>query len=90
MSMPKGFKTQNGYGTTKELGGATYHEVADKMNNLGYKMNHSTARNIYVSALIKIAKKVTDLYQIENDDKELKQIAINPSFQSAVSDFMKN
>ena len=90
MSMPKGFKSQNGYGTTKDLGGATYHEVADQMNELGYKMNHSTARNIYVNALIKIAKQVTNLYQIENDSKQLKKIAINPDFQIAVSSFMKN
>tara|TARA_B100000900_G_scaffold412035_1_gene432989 strand:- start:1108 stop:1380 length:273 start_codon:yes stop_codon:yes gene_type:complete len=89
MSMPKGFKTQNGYGTTKDLGGSTYHEVASKMNDLGYKMNHSTARNIYVSALIKIARNVTDLYQVENSEKDLKKIAINPDFQTAISSFMK-
>ena len=59
------------------------------MNEMGYKMNHSTARNIYVNALTKIAKQVTELYDIENDDKNLKKIAINPDFQSAVSTFMK-
>ena len=90
MSMPKGFKSKNGYGTTKELGGVTYHEVASKMNDMGFKMNHSTARNVYVNALIKIAKQVTDLYQMEKDDKQLKKIAINPEFQAAVSDFMKD
>ena len=89
MSMPKGFKSKNGYGTRKDLGGVTYHEVAEKMNNIGYKMNHSTARNIYVNALIKIAKSVSDLYEIKSDQKELKSIAINPDFQAAVSDFMK-
>ena len=90
MSMPKGFKSKNGYGNTKELGGATYHEVADRMNELGYKMNHSTARNVYVNALIKIAKHVSDLYQLDSDNKKLKKIAIDPDFQIAVSDFMKN
>lgn len=89
MSMPKGFKSENGYGTTKELGGATYHQVASVMNDKGYKMNHSTVRNIYISAMMKIAKKVSNLYDLKPSEKEIKSIAINPSFQIAVSDFMK-
>tara|TARA_R110000782_G_scaffold25998_1_gene67087 strand:+ start:279 stop:545 length:267 start_codon:yes stop_codon:yes gene_type:complete len=87
--MPKGFKSQNGYGTTKELGGATYHEVAKEMNEKGYKMNHSSARNIYIKAMIKIAKEVSSLYDLSYNDKEIKKIAINPDFQTAVSDFIK-
>ena len=87
--MPKGFKSQNGYGTTKELGGATYHEVAKVMNEKGYKMNHSSARNIYIKAMMKIAKEVSNLYGLGHDEKEIKKIAINPEFQIAVSDFIK-
>lgn len=89
MSMPKGFKKQNGYATTSDLGGVTYHEVAREMNDLGFKMNHSTARNVYVSALMKIARDVSDLYEMKLDSKEIKEIAIDPRFQGAVSDFMK-
>ena len=88
--MPKGFKSVNGYGTISELGGATYHQVASVMNEKGFKMNHSTVRNIYISALMKIAKEVSDLYDLDHTQKEIKKIAINPSFQIAVSDFMKN
>ena len=90
MSMPKGFKSKNGYGTTKELGGATYHEVAREMNKMGFKMNHSTVRNIYISAMMKIAKEVSSLYDLKHTEGEIKSIAINPGFQIAVSDFMKN
>ena len=89
MSMPKGFKSQNGYGTTKELGGATYHQVAKVMNKKGYKMNHSTARNLFVSGLTKIANNICNLYQRDLNKKELKKIAIDPRFQEAVSEFMK-
>ena len=87
--MPKGFKSDNGYATTKSLGGITYHEVASTMGEKGFKMNHSTARNVYVSALTKIAKRVTDLYDLDLDEKDLKQIAIDPRFQGAVSDYMR-
>ena len=59
------------------------------MVDQGYKMNHSTARNVYVSALTKIARRVTDLYDMDLNEKDLKQIAKDPRFQGAVSDFMR-
>ena len=89
MSMPKGFKSKNGYGTIKNLGGKSYHDIASTMGERGFKMNHSTARNLFVNSLIKIAEKVTDTYGLYLSDKEIKDIAINPDFQEAVSDFMK-
>ena len=76
MAMPKGFKSKNGYGTTKSLGGKSYHEIADHMVDSGFKM--------------KIAEKVTTIYDMNLDKKEIKNIAINPEFQEAVSDFMKD
>jgi hypothetical protein len=88
MAMPKGFKSENGYGTSKKFDGKTYHQIADQLNEEGYKMNHSTARNVYVQALIKIADEVTGLYNLDLDKKDLKKIAINPEFQETIRDFM--
>jgi len=88
MAMPKGFKSENGYGTSKQFDGMTYHQIADELNDQGFKMNHSTARNLYVRALMKIASEVTDLYDVEMDQKKLKKIAINPEFQETIRDFM--
>jgi hypothetical protein len=39
---------------------------------------------------MKIAEKVTTIYDMNLDKKEIKNIAINPEFQEAVSDFMKD
>ena len=88
MSMPKGFKSENGYATAKSLNGSTYHEIAKKMNEEGFKMNHSTARNIFIQSLIKIASEVTSLYELNLKEKELKRIAIDPRFQSSIRYFM--
>jgi len=90
MAMPKGFKSKNGYGTTKSLGGKSYHEIADHMVDSGFKMNHSTARNVFVNSLIKIAEQVTSVYDMSLDKKQIKDIAINPEFQEAIADFMKD
>lgn len=88
MAMPKGFKSENGYGTSKLFDGMTYHEIADSMRESGYKMNHSTARNVFVNALIKVADEIAELYQLELTDKDLKRLAINPGFQDSVRGFM--
>ena len=53
-------------------------------------MNHSTARNVFVNSLIKIASEVTTLYELKLSNSELKKIAINPFFQGAISDFMRD
>ena len=90
MPMPKGYKKETGYGSTKSLGGLSYHQIANKMNEKNYKMNHSTARNIFVSGLIKIADELTSLHDKKLTKSELKKIAIDPRFQEAVADYMKD
>ena len=89
MPMPKGYKKETGYGSTKSLGGMSYHQIARKMNEKDYKMNHSTARNLFVSGLTKIAESITQLHDMKLDKKSLKNIAIDPRFQEAISDYMK-
>ena len=88
MPMPKGYKSTNGYATKNDLGGKTYHEISDEMQSQGFKMNHSTARNVFVNALIKVADEIADLYQLELTDKDLKRLAINPDFQDSVRGFL--
>jgi len=88
MSMPKGFKSESGYGTSKLFEGMTYHQIADSMRESGFKMNHSTARNLFINSLIKVASELSVLYDLNLDHAALKKIAINPSFQESVRDFM--
>ena len=89
MAMPKGFKSENGYGTSKLFDGLTYHEIADTMRESGYKMNHSTARNIFLRSMKKIATKVCGLYDIEPTEENIKRISAHPDFQAGIADFMK-
>jgi len=86
--MPKGFKSKNGYGSAKMFDGKTYHQISDEMKMRGYKMNHSSCRNEYIKALIKIAKQISDLYELDHDFDQLKKIAIDPDFQESVRKFM--
>lgn len=88
MSMPKGFKSEHGYATSKSLCGKTYHEISDIMVEQGFKMNHSTARNVFISSLKKIASEMASLYGLTLNDAQIKKIAIDPRFQEAIKEFM--
>ena len=90
MTMPKGFKSKNGYATTSELGGKSYQQIADIMTDKGYKMNHSTARNLCVDGLKKIVAKVISHQGLTLSDKEIKRIAKDPRFQSGLCDIIKD
>mgnify|MGYP001048210951 CR=1 FL=1 len=89
MSMPKGYKKETGYGTTKSLGGLSYHAIANEMNERDYKMNHSTARNLFVNGLIKIAENICKTYGRDLSPQDIKKIAIDPRFQESVAEFMR-
>ena len=86
--MPIGHKMDNGYSTTKDMGGKSYQEIADHMTEAGFKMNHSTARNVLVSGLMKIAKPLCELQERSHTPAELKKLAKNPDFQQSVAYFL--
>ena len=89
MPMPKGYKKETGYGSAKSLGGMSYHKIAETMNEKNFKMNHSTARNVFVSGLMKIANNISKMQGHNFDNKKLKKIAIDPRFQEAVAEYMR-
>jgi len=89
--MPKGHKSDNGYATvTKDHGGLGYREIAEKMTECGDKMNHSTARNIFISAMGKIAKDTCCLFDVDPSNENIKKIAADPRFQSSIIDILND
>lgn len=90
MTMPKGFKVENGYATNVELGGKSYQQIANSMTDRGFKMNHSTARNIHVNGLVKIVKSVTALHGLQLSEKDIIKIAKDPRFQIGICDIIKD
>lgn len=91
MSMPKGFKSEHGYATTKDYdGGSDYRTIAEQMTSQGFKMNHATARNVFLSALRKIAKPVHDMHGKSNNYEDLQKTAKDPRFQSGVAEILES
>lgn len=88
MSMPKGIKIERGYATVTDLSGMDYRSIAEKMTEDGFKMNHATARNVFVKGLSKIAREVCVLYGQDCSPENLKNVAINPVFQNAIAEMI--
>ena len=91
MPMPRGHVATHGYATNKSFdGGHDYRTIAEKMTSSGSKMNHATARNIFISALCKIAKPIHDMHGISLSDECLKKTARDPRFQSGVAEILSS
>ena len=88
MSMPKGIKIERGYATVTDLSGMDYRSIAEKMTEDGFKMNHATARNVFVKGLSKIAREVCVLYSQDCSPENLKSVAISPVFQNAIAEMI--
>ena len=87
MAMPKGYKAKNGYATVSEIG-MGYREIAETLTDEGFKMNHSTARNGFLSAMQKLAKEVCNLYNVEASNEDIVKMAADPRFQQGIYGIM--
>ena len=89
MAMPAGHKSENGYSTVAEIeNGLGYREIAEAMSSRGHKMNHSTARNVLVSALSKLASGVCSAYGANPTDSDVKRVASDPRFQAGLYEIL--
>lgn len=85
MSMPKGHKSEHGYATVSgDFGGLDYRKIAETMTSEGYKMNHATARNVFLRAMKKFAEPIHTMYQKDVSDETITKTAKDPRFQESM------
>jgi hypothetical protein len=88
MSMPTGSKFKNGYATvSSDFGGMEYRAIAEKMAEGGDDISVSTARNLVLRALEKIAREVCILQGVPASelDEESKRVSLDPRFQESMA-----
>ena len=91
MSMPNGSKFKNGYATVdSDNGGLEYRAIAEKMAESGDKISVSTARNLLIRALEKVAREVCIANGVKPDrlDEESRRVAFDPRFQESMSSLL--
>lgn len=90
MAMPKGHKVQGGYASIASIPGADdYKLIAKKCSEMGHKMGHSTARNVFLGAMMKVADNLHRTQGNTYTSRQLYEIARNPSFQIGVAEILK-
>lgn len=86
--MKKGKKFDNGYATVDD--GVNYRDIADTMTDIGYKMNHSSARNYVLRVMRKFAVAITDQHGVNMSDEGLDNVSRSPMFQSGISELLQD
>ena len=90
MALKKGSKVDRGYATVATDEGVNYREIADVMTELGFQMNHSSARNYVLRVIKKFVKAFADDWGIVMSEKKIDEIAKSPAFQYGVADLLQS
>jgi len=77
------------YATVVGDEGVNYREIADMMTEIGYKMNHSSARNYVLRVMRKFAEGIVESWDLDVSDHEIDKIVKSPAFQAAISDVLQ-
>jgi len=90
MSMPKDHKVKRGYATIDpEWGGLDFRRISEQMTDEGDRMNHSTARNVFLSAMSSIAERAIIDTGGEPSEGQVKQLSSHPMFQRGVAEILR-
>jgi transposase len=88
MALRKGMRVDRGYATVADDEGDNYREIADMMTEMGFSMNHSSARNYVLRVMRKFAHALTEEWQLNFDDQRIDEIAKSPQFQHGIADLL--
>jgi len=86
--MKKKAKKSN-YATVTEEEGVNYREISDMMTEIGFKMNHSSARNYVLRVMKKFAEALVENWNLDVPHERLDAIAKSPQFQQAIYEVLQ-
>lgn len=78
------------YATVVSEEGVNYREIADMMTEIGFKMNHSSARNYVLRVMRKFAEAIVKQWGIDVTPEKIEQIARSAQFQQAICDVLQS
>lgn len=77
------------YATVVEEEGINYREIAEMMSDIGFRMNHSSARNYVLRTMRKFADAIDYEWDLGLTETKKDQLAKSPQFQQAISDILQ-
>jgi transposase-like protein len=90
MALKKGSRFEKGYATVVDDDGINYREIADIMSEIGFVMNHSSARNYVLRVMLKFARAFDEEWRMDLSEEKVHEIASSPQFQNVISDLLHN
>lgn len=90
MAIKKGSKFIKGYATVIEDDGINYREIADIMSEIGFVMNHSSARNYVLRVMTKFIQAFNKECDWNIPENKVQTIAASPQFQNVIADLLHN
>ena len=79
---------KKGHATVTEDDGVNYREIAEIMSEMGFVMNHSSARNYVLRVMRKFAKLFLEQHDMPTSDQDIDRVAKSPHFQDAVANML--
>lgn len=77
------------YATIHADEGDNYREIAEMMTDIGFPMNHSSARNYVLRIMKKFAAAFIEEWDLEVPLDNVDRISRSPQFQEAICDVLK-
>lgn len=77
------------YATVSEDEGVNYREIAATMTDIGYKMNHSSARNYVLRIMRKFADAVISEWDLDIPEERMHHIIKTHQFQQAICELLQ-
>jgi hypothetical protein len=88
MALKRGTKVDRGYATIVDEDGVNYREIAETMTELGFEMNHSSARNHVLRVMRKFVEALCEKYSMDFNETRVDEIAKSPEFQQGMSEIL--
>jgi transposase-like protein len=81
-------KSIKGYATVLDDDGINYREIADIMSEIGFVMNHSSARNYILRVMTKFAEAFDREWGLDMTDVKFRNVSASPQFQNVISELL--
>jgi hypothetical protein len=78
------------YASITDSDGVNYREIADTMTEIGFKMNHSSARNYVLRIMSKFAEELVEQWDLDVPDSDVERISKSPQFQQGICDVLQS
>ena len=76
------------YSTSALDDGVNYRNIADLMSEMGFQMNHSSARNYVLRVMKKFVEALCEKWNIQVNEDRVKNIAQSSNFQQGMFELL--